>query len=73
MILFKRNTVAEKSVWHKWFAWHPVKIGETPDGDAKYVWREYIMRCGTLKYGGYGESYWDWKYKRIKNKKEISK
>lgn len=33
-----------KAKWHKWFAWHPVRI----DGDA--VWLEYVERKHTIIY-----------------------
>jgi hypothetical protein len=38
--------------WHRWFAWHPVKI------DHKYVWLEYVHR----KLSGFTYAD-DWEYR----------
>jgi hypothetical protein len=64
MILFKRNKVKEKEQWHIWFAWHPVTIDKTNDGDFKKIWLENVLRCGKLCYCTAG-SIWSWKYKEI--------
>lgn len=43
----------DKEHWHRWFAWHPVKVGN------QYVWLERIYRkAGKADYGG-----WDWEYR----------
>ena len=45
MIYFKRNKLEEKKVWHKWFAWYPVTVAITPDGDKKKIWWQFVQRC----------------------------
>jgi hypothetical protein len=42
--------------WHKWYAWYPVKVGETKDGHMIYacfevVWRRQLEYDGTWEYG----------------------
>lgn len=64
MFWIKRNVVREKSVWHKWFAWFPVAVGVTPDGDFKKVWLQTVMRCGTLHHW-YDGPEWEWAYKTL--------
>lgn len=46
MFIFKRNSKEEKTKWHLWFAWFPVVVDYTPDGDMVKVWFEYVYRCG---------------------------
>jgi len=62
MYFYGRNRIKEKEVWHKWFAWHPVRIKITPDGDSKKVWLEYVYRCGVYECS-WGDCYWQWSYK----------
>ena len=64
----KRNTVAEKHVWHKWFAWHPVVIGKTPDKDPVKVWLKTIYRCGELNCCLDG-CFWTWEYRETMERK----
>jgi len=40
-----RNKMKEKQCWHLWFAWYPVCVGTTPDGDEKFVWFKNVQRC----------------------------
>lgn len=48
-------------LWHRWFAWYPVRIGQH---DCR--WLEFVQRKGTYKeyydFDGYG-SFWIWEYK----------
>lgn len=44
MIWYKRRK--DKTKWHYWFAWFPVTVEVTPDGDKKKVWLQWILRCG---------------------------
>ena len=36
----------QRACWHRWFAWHPAKVNEFPDGAIKIVWLKTIERCG---------------------------
>ena len=46
--------------WHRWFAWHPVRVGSH---DCR--WLEYVERKGTLHYyyDEYGGHWWTWEYR----------
>jgi hypothetical protein len=48
--------MARKENWHKWFAWHPVRVGK---GDCR--WLEYVRRKGIFIQIG-----WNFKYKSLK-------
>lgn len=37
---------------HKWFAWYPVQIGETPE-TRKWAWLQTVIRCAQGHYDGY--------------------
>lgn len=37
--------------WHRWFAWHPVSVGND------FVWWEYVIRKGTYGYDGISFEY----------------
>lgn len=39
--------------WHPWFAWYPVRIGQTHD----CVWWEYVERKGESGYNGMAFEY----------------
>lgn len=41
---FKRNTAQEECRWHLWWAWYPVTMTVTPDGDKRKVWLEWVQR-----------------------------
>ncbi len=53
--------IKDKEIWHKWFAWYPVKIKNV------WVWREKIERklvfnCGcVLALGDFGG--WNYEYR----------
>ena len=64
MFYFKRNSKSEKTKWHIWFAWYPVTVSYTPDGDSKKVWLEYVLRCGELIQYSEG-SYYIYKYREL--------
>ena len=65
MFFYKRNTENEKKVWHHWFAWYPVNVFITQDGDSKFIWFNTVWRCG--KYDCWVEGcWWNWRYKEIK-------
>lgn len=51
--------VAAKEAWHKWFAWHPVRVGGR---DCR--WLEFVERKGTL-FAWPGDSRWVWKYRPL--------
>ena len=40
--------------WHKWFAWHPVKIS-----DRQYAWLENVERRGRYT----AKEAWDFEYR----------
>ena len=43
--------------WHRWFAWHPAKLG---DHDCR--WLEVVDRKGTY-HESYCEEWWTWEYR----------
>jgi hypothetical protein len=47
-----------RTAWHRWFAWHPVKLGPS---DCR--WLEAIERKGELCHGGMGDRWWRWEYR----------
>lgn len=60
-MVFKRRKRKNKEVWHKWFAWYPVTIGDS------IVWLQTVMRkgayweaCDPFNCGDYG---YDYEYK----------
>ena len=48
---------ARLSQWHRWFAWHPIRLGSH---DCR--WLEKIWRKGEY-YCSYASSGWTWKYR----------
>ena len=52
--------LAAKQKWHKWFAWHPVRLGTSHD----CRWLEVIERKGCL--GGYDDD-WQFEYRAIED------
>lgn len=34
-----REAAARRQTWHRWFAWHPVTVGEYDCRLFEYVWR----------------------------------
>lgn len=55
------ETLDEKEVrfgaWHKWFAWHPIKVA---DHDCR--WLVWIERQGKREYT-WDDWWWVWKYR----------
>jgi hypothetical protein len=49
----------EKKVWHKWFAWHPVRLGSH---DCR--WLETLERKGEF-HCGFGATYWIFEYRPL--------
>lgn len=49
---------ARLSDWHRWFAWHPVRVGPS---DCR--WLEYVERKGTLHVGWDMSCFWTWEYR----------
>lgn len=43
--------------WHRWFAWHPVFLGERKDGflvggqPREVAWLQYVERKGSATHG----------------------
>lgn len=51
---------AAKKAWHRWFAWHPVRIGDSHD----CRWLETVERKGELhSCGSFGGDWWTWEYR----------
>lgn len=48
-IYMKITNIPELALWHKWYAWYPVKI------ETEWVWRKEIARCyifvGSFEHG----------------------
>jgi hypothetical protein len=44
--------------WHLWFAWHPVRIGDS----RQCVWLEKVERKGEFYFDSMGGS-WAWEYR----------
>ena len=65
MIYYKHDRTKEKQSWHKWFAWYPVTISRTPDGDERKVWLQSVLRCGISYYNLVTGWHWSWKYKEM--------
>lgn len=73
-MIFNRQTRGEKSAakakWHKWFAWHPIKIGN------KTIWLEYVERRKWLSPNGFDYDFcipcneWREEYREIKLNQE---
>lgn len=47
-----REKMAATEQWHRWFAWHPVRIGSR---DCR--WLEYVERKGEYGYNGLAFEY----------------
>ena len=39
-----RRRLQDRSVWHRWYAWHPVQVSER--GVEFLVWLEWVERRG---------------------------
>jgi len=49
------------SEWHRWFAWHPVRIGEE-NGHWIKAWLEWVGRKGYYRNHWNG---WTWQYRDL--------
>lgn len=54
--LFRSRVGLDKSLWHRWYAWRPVKVGEDD-----WRWLEYVRRKGEY-FNWPGDSYWRYEY-----------
>lgn len=66
MFFYRRNKRKEKEAWHLWFAWHPVQVSFTPDGDGKFLFLETVRRCGIFNCNMEGV-YWEYQYKPLRS------
>lgn len=46
-----------RETWHRWFAWHPVQIGD------HMVWLEPVERKGVMFVGS--SCFWEWDYREV--------
>ncbi len=59
----------KKKEWHKWFAWHPIKLWLSDDYH-EIVWFEKVERRGlrwsrgSMDTAGMGH-YWEWLYREV--------
>jgi hypothetical protein len=54
----KRRDTEKKKVWHRWFAWRPVYVGEE-DGRNRVAWLSTIYRILEPNYTTMG---FHWRY-----------
>ncbi len=47
---------AARELWHPWFAWYPVRIGQ------HCYWLETVQRRGAFS-ANFGEDLWTWEYR----------
>jgi hypothetical protein len=59
-----------KKIWHRWFAWYPIRIGETEDGHKIKIWLQYIWRKGYHS-RSWEYSFWTWEYAEVKPDESI--
>jgi len=52
-----REKIEQKEKWHVWFAWYPIRIGQTRD----CRWLEKVWRKGRYTSNNEG-AHWSWKY-----------
>jgi hypothetical protein len=55
---WKAKEPKDLSLWHRWFAWHPVKVGTF------WIWLETIERRGNMQYD-FADSWFQWEYREI--------
>ena len=48
--------------WHKWFAWHPVRVASH---DCR--WLEFVERRANKRHGPYAAGHDFWEYRAIGN------
>jgi hypothetical protein len=53
--------IDRRKQWHRWFAWFPVRIGETRE----CLWLEYVERKGECHC--YYDCYWSFEYRPVVN------
>lgn len=44
----EKNEKMQREIWHSWFAWRPVRVGDT-----RAVWFETVLRKGIYSQSGY--------------------
>ena len=69
MFFYKRNRRLEKETWHLWFAWYPVRVEITPDGDGRFLFLETVKRCGEFTFDTDG-GYWTYQYRSLLEREE---
>jgi hypothetical protein len=42
--LTREEMERRKKQWHRWFAWYPVRLDDSPDGHKVYRWLETVER-----------------------------
>lgn len=61
----KKSKVERLTNWHRWFAWHPVKVNEL--NDQTTVWLEFVHRKGDRWYWynflSNEKDFWIWEYR----------
>jgi hypothetical protein len=58
MIFIRGEKHRLRQQWHRWFAWHPVIVDYTREGDAVVQWLEWVERKLIIHYQNY------WEYRR---------
>jgi len=53
----KSRKVKDKTIWHEWFVWHPIKI------DNFWLWLQYVERKGDSRVSLGGRRYTYWTYR----------
>ena len=57
---------AAREQWHRWFAWRPVRIGDTRE----YRWLELVERRGTLQICIVDGGWWEWEYRPLSRRSD---
>ena len=65
MIYYTRPGYIENTKWHVWFAWYPVTVNKTPDGDHRRVWLSFVLRCISTHVSGCQQKFYIKRYKEI--------
>jgi hypothetical protein len=61
----KQRRIVDKSRWHKWFAWRPVRVDYN---DVR--WLEFVFRKGSFDEYCPPFMTWEWQYKAIQTLEE---
>ena len=56
------KSAKHKMEWHRWFAWHPVKVEKNSDGSGKIAWLCHVDRKCTW-HGKLFNEHWSSKYR----------